>query len=518
MFLAAVTVAAAATAQIPIPAFGSTFTSTLTRGFWFQAPTGFVIQGVRVPNEGAQPFQVVEVIDLGPAAPPAYPGTVTGTQLFYNNSTASGNIIPCNIAIAPGQYIGILGACTATVGNSTSYNSYAATAGPFASTILGNPVTLTRFGTQSGISANGGNQPCWQEVAGQISRVEVFVGTGSGNFANAAPYGTGCYDSFASFYETFAASTFDLSNSSRQMIFGGNGYVVLPGSNNWFTPTSANLGLTDDSVSGALSLGFTLNYPGGSTTAVYASSNGYVWAQSNTNNGCCTGDPVTLLTLGARWCPLWNDLNPGAGGTVQFDQDLPNGAAYVTWTGVPEYGTSNPNTFQVAFFATGIVEMRWQTCSVTSHQVLTGWSPGANNRNPGSIDISAATSITTAPDQFGLLLAASGRPIVNTSINLVTSNVPASSGLGANILSFTQHNPGLDLSGIGMPGCRQYVGLDSTNVFLPSGGTGSVALNVPNNPALSGLHVFSQSAAFVTGANALGVQSSNGLALTIGIN
>ena len=56
----------------------------------------------------------------------------------------------------------------------------------------------------------------------------------------------------------------------------------------------------------------------------------------------------------ARWCALWNDLNPGSGGTVQFDQDVPNGAAYVTFTGVPEYASANSNTFQFAFFAAAV--------------------------------------------------------------------------------------------------------------------------------------------------------------------
>lgn len=101
--------------QIPLPSYGSTFTSTLTRGYWFQAPVGFTIQGLSVPNEATQAFQVVEVINLG-AAPPAYPGTVVGTQLFYDNSTAGGSIIPCSIPVAPGDYIGILGACTSSVG------------------------------------------------------------------------------------------------------------------------------------------------------------------------------------------------------------------------------------------------------------------------------------------------------------------------------------------------------------------------------------------------------------------
>jgi hypothetical protein len=115
-----------------------------------------------------------------------------------------------------------------------------------------------------------------------------------------------------------------------------------------------------------------------------------------------------------------------------------------------------------------------------------------------------------------LALAASPRPVVGSTVNLNTANVPANSGIGAVILSYTQHNPGLDLTGLGMAGCRQYVGLDATRFFFPSSGTGTVPLAVPNNPALSGLHLFTQSAAFSSGANVLGVVSSNGVDLRVG--
>jgi hypothetical protein len=349
-----------------------------------------------------------------------------------------------------------------------------------------------------------------------MGRIFMYVAAPAG-YATATPYGAGCYNRHASFYETFQPGTFDLSNSSIRLTAAGGSYVVIPGSTNWFTPVAANLGLTDDSVSGALALPFTLNYPGGSTTNLYASSNGFIWAQANTNNGCCTGDPVTLLTLGARWCPLWNDLNPSAGGTVTFDVDAPNGVAYVTWSSVPEYGTTNLENFQVAFYSSGDVEYRYQSCSILSHVLLTGFSPGANNSDPGIVDISASLPIITYPvDVAPLALAAAPRPVTGNTVVLTTSNVPANSAIGATILSFTQYNPGLDLSGLGMPGCRQFVALDSSQLFLPSGGTGSTSFTVPNNPVYAGMHVYAQSAAFSPGANVLGVLSSNGLDLLVG--
>ncbi len=243
-----------------------------------------------------------------------------------------------------------------------------------------------------------------------------------------------------------------------------------------------------------------------------ASSNGFVWAQSNTDNGCCTGDPTLFLSGAARWSPLWNDLNPAAGGTVVFDQDLVNGAAYLTYTNVVEYGTSNANTFQVAFFNSGIVELRFGSCSILSHQALTGWTPGGS-RDPGSIDISAQTSIMTQPDLNALAFTSSARPIGGNSINLVTTNVPLGSPFGAVLLGFA--NPNLPLGGLGMPGCTQYSDGVVTLLYFPTGSSVTTPFAVPNYP---GVTLQTQSAVYApaAGATPLGAVASNGLTLLIG--
>jgi len=66
-----------------------------------------------------------------------------------------------------------------------------------------------------------------------------------------------------------------------------------------------------------------------------------------------------------------------------------------------------------------------------------------------------------------------------------------------------------------MPGCRQYVGLDASLLFLPVGGIGSQSFQVPNVTGFAGVIVTSQSAAFVPGINPLGVISSNGIELLL---
>ncbi|MCA8950775.1 MAG: PKD domain-containing protein, partial [Planctomycetes bacterium] len=173
--LLALAVLGRAQAPIALPAFGNTFSGTLTRGFWFTSPVDCVITGLRVPNEAAQPNQVVEVVDLGTVPPPVFPGTVTGTQLFYDNATPAGTHIPTSIALVAGNVYGVLGACNPSLGSAQSFSSYGTPAGPFTTSILGNSVQLTRFATQSGIAQNGGNQPCYQDPSGPIARVFVDI-------------------------------------------------------------------------------------------------------------------------------------------------------------------------------------------------------------------------------------------------------------------------------------------------------------------------------------------------------
>jgi hypothetical protein len=105
--------------------------------------------------------------------------------------------------------------------------------------------------------------------------------------------------------------------------------------------------------------------------------------------------------------------------------------------------------------------------------------------------------------------------VLGHTINLVTANIPAGTPVGAEIFSNVQHNPGIDLASIGMPGCRQYVGLDFTSIFTVSGSSASMPLSVPNNAALAGVRVQTQSATFTPGLNPLGVLSSNGLTLVL---
>ncbi|MCA8976394.1 MAG: hypothetical protein KDC98_16870, partial [Planctomycetes bacterium] len=294
------------------------------------------------------------------------------------------------------------------------------------------------------------------------------------------------------------------------------GYAVLPTTSQWFTPTSATLGLGDDALSTAQPLGFTLNYPGGSTTDIHISSNGFVLGQAGGAHQCCTGDPALLLAGLPRWSAVWCDLNPSAGGSTHFDIDPTTQAAIVTFLNVPEYAQAATQTFQIAFFPSGVVEMRFQTCGILSHTALTGWSPGNNSRDPGPTDLSAITSpVITSPDKFPLWQEAGGRPTVGTAVPLRTGPIPSTALLAAMVYGLNELSPPVNLAVVGMPGCLQYTSLDVVQLLVPAGGLATASFQVPGVNAFAGVEIKTQGAALVPGYTPAGAIVSNALRLTI---
>ncbi|MBN2491084.1 MAG: hypothetical protein JXQ29_09560 [Planctomycetes bacterium] len=175
-YLGALSVTGAAGNMIPLPAFGRTYAATMTRGFYCQAPCDFTVEGLRVPDETNHGLQNVCLYKHS-APPPAYSGTVPLTPWFSRFGAPSAAILPCSIAYRTGDWLVVIGAC----GDATGlHNSYAATAGPFLSSILGQPTSLYRCGIQANIVTASAPHPVWSENAGNVSRVEVYVKPSSG--------------------------------------------------------------------------------------------------------------------------------------------------------------------------------------------------------------------------------------------------------------------------------------------------------------------------------------------------
>ena len=351
----------------------------------------------------------------------------------------------------------------------------------------------------------------------------LYYNVSGGNYAAASSFGAGCVRSLASFYENFsAAASFDLSGTALTMVNTGTGYTVLPGLSPFIPPTPAATPLTlGDDTETSVTLATNFPYPGGSTPALTVCSNGFVSVGSGNGTGY-TPSPATMLNNPLTGWYHWHDFNPSAAGSgqVKFEQVGP--LAVITFDGVYDFGgasAASANTFQFQFdTASGNVHIAWGATSLAGNGILVGYSPGGPSADPTSSDLSTripATFTLGANDQLPLALGLSARPIIGTAVNWTTTNVPAASGLGILGLGFNAIVPGFDLTLLGAPGCFQHVGVSATTAFLPTGGTGTVPLAIPNSAALAGVRVLGQSLALDPSINALGLVTSNGLDLLV---
>jgi hypothetical protein len=124
----------------------------------------------------------------------------------------------------------------------------------------------------------------------------------------------------SAFYESFGGVP-DLNGMSFELSPSGGGFLVDACTSNCFEPNfGTNLNLTDESFSGTLNLGFSINLPGFvSTSAIRVSSNGWISLQpgafTSSDFSQTTGE---LLSQGPRLAPLWEDYDPSSGGDVYF--------------------------------------------------------------------------------------------------------------------------------------------------------------------------------------------------------
>lgn len=337
--------------------------------------------------------------------------------------------------------------------------------------------------------------------------------------ARAAKFGRGCPQP-AVVYELFdGQNLIDLSNTAIDFLGNAtSGYVAVP-STGFFTGYTNVVPAGDDTVSGPYTLPFTFTFPGGSTNQIEISSNGFLWLSTgNWNSRCCYGDPWAFVNDGPSIAALWQDLNPNAGGNLYFDID-PNGTeVHITWANVPEYYNTGANTAQITLRSDGSFRLSWGNVANASHDCLVGFSQGNGAIDPGSLDFSASLPFTMGAGGIPLALdpQSGSRPQIGATFTMEISSFPGSSLFGVMALGLVQHLAGIDLSGLGMTGCRQHVSLDATTFVSLAQNPAPFSMALPNNTAFLGLALQAQALTLSPGANALGVLSSNGLTLVVG--
>ncbi len=449
-------------------------------------------------------------------------------------------------------------------------------------------------GTTAVIRGNGCNTSTPGGAAGAVNPLPLVVGVefaGSGGHATVIParnefYGAACGGSPVSFYQGFLnGQAFDLQGGltmTPDSAASPSFYIVTPGAPAPdTTKTNPAANVTADDAVASVPLGWTFNFPNGSTSTIVASSNGFIWLDAAMTDsafaavpGRLLGDPVATTSLppysGARLAILWKDLNmvrnvglnPAAGLHVFTDTSGGSGNAvtYVTWWDVGEFNVvsgagihGHTNwTFQIVLReSNGVVEYRYgavpaiataSTTTVGCFATVVGFSPGriggaagVNSVNPQNRDISLESPFSTKPEgAFGNIgqqaIAAptiggvqyGGRMFPGQTITWNAVNVPPGTILGAQLLDVGASRPGLQLPTITAPGCMLSTSLSAVvwEVFvLPATTTvGTAQFVVPTG--FAGVDLYAQWVSLdgLLGGPDLFTSASNAIKHTIGVN
>jgi len=358
---------------------------------------------------------------------------------------------------------------------------------------------------------------CLIRVAGYNGATGQFsLDVSTSPSATSEPFGSGCGQRSRAFYELMDGNAFDLSGTAMQLVNLGSHYSVQA-AGTYVAPsasaTTLSLGLDDDAT---VNLTGSFPYPGGTTSSLVVCSNGFVSPASGNGTHYIPSIYGWLGSSEARW-GTWHDFNLPAGGSVKFEQI--GSVAYVTWDGAISYSTNDANTWQMQFdLTTGNVTFVWVSVFASGGDWLVGYTSGGGDENTGGLDLSTAvpaTFETEAINAEALELDATA-PVLGTTSVLTTSEVPPTGVLAIQTLSLTQHNPGISVAFLGMPGCTAYGDLDAMYVIAPSGGMATYPLVIPNQANLAGFQLTAQTSVFDPTANAFGFINSNGVLLTLG--
>ena len=367
--------------------------------------------------------------------------------------------------------------------------------------------------------------------------------------ATISSYGEGCYDNstWASVYQNFggsAAAEATLENTSWQYIPSGvGGYFLTTGAAALRPITNAVLLPVSDDGHLIVTPSVPFNYLGTTPVAdIAVSGNGGIFMNGfGQINAVYYGLTGFLQVTEPVFIAYGRDLNPAdpAGGRVYTEED--SGVLYITFDGVVIYSTTEAQTFQFQLdLSTGNLAIAYGDLSTGggTFPVLFGYSPGgAPVADMGGIDLLTDLPFVTSVDATSppLVLSASPRPVstgafpvwpnpanFGETVTYQVDNVPetvtgSGQAVGLIIFSFSQ-NTGLDLGFIGAPGCSAFVNsMDVPVAFVNPGASASVQFSLPSG-LTPGAQFYTQAIALVSGANAFGLVTSNGIASVVSDN
>jgi hypothetical protein len=447
-------------------------------------------------------------VKTGGAQPHTSPDWVGPLSLGNVPSTMPAGT-PTNVGLAPSFQLGFgckLGIAIIANGLAHAYTN----GGP--TTYSTSQLTLTVGGASDLPFAGTLNSPRTANIS-----IPYTQGGVCPSIATVQTVGTGCgggAPTFASFYENWGPTGFDLTGMKMTGTNNGSGYTITMAPGTGFTVPggAAVVPLTDDSQTAVGTLGLVVG------------SNCWIAAGSGNTNGFTPTVPAFLNNPSTAVCS-WNDLNPAALGSGQVYYDEIGTLGRATYDGVFSFGTSNPNRIQITYdTSNGNFSIEWAVIAPNlAGGLLVGYSPGGPSADPGATDISAAAPFTIAASDgvvADLSLTAVGRPIqgnVPVPFQVTTGNIPPTALGHMGIFGLT--NPAAPLAIVGMPNCFAWASLDVLMFHVlpqptPSNFTWT-AVTLPASGPFRRVYNFElTSVIFGTDINSafgLGALSSNGL-------
>ncbi len=212
-------------------------------------------------------------------------------------------------------------------------------------------------------------------------------------------------------------------------------------------PTNPAGGTTISSWTGSADDGYAqVNLTGGQTVKLYGVSYSLIYVGTNgyiTFNAGQTGYTESTSThfAVARISGLFDDLNPGQGGSVSYKQLADR--LVVTWLNVPEHSAGNQNTFQIEMFFDGNLAVNYLAIAATDG--LAGLSRGGGQdpdftesdlsamgacgpKPPTAQNVSASTAVSTMV-QVTLSGTDDGLPDPPAALSYVITVLPGNGSL-----------------------------------------------------------------------------------------
>lgn len=177
------------------------------------------------------------------------------------------------------------------------------------------------------------------------------------------------------------------------------------------TMTALNLG--DDNTR-RVQFGFPFEYYGQVYTSAWVSSNGFV-SFYGADNLCCNGEPMQYAQRNTIYA-YWTDLISGGNPYYKLTEN----SALFGWYGTREYGTNNSETFEIALYGSGKIQINYGAVSNTYHEVAAGLTgPKATD----NIQLFYGTNVSSLSYQSGILTPKTPEPIF-TPVSITPSVTP----------------------------------------------------------------------------------------------